>query len=83
MLINLIKKASQKIRPFIPQTPVIHSSSFSSRYKRRVFLKIENLQKTGSFKVRGAYSKILSLSKKELKNGVITASSCNHAQGVA
>lgn len=83
MLINLIKKASKKIRPFIPQTPVIHSSSFSSLYKRQILLKLENLQKTGSFKVRGAYFKISSLSKKGLKNGVITASSGNHAQGVA
>ncbi len=83
MLINLIKKAHQKIMPVISQTPVIHSASFSSIYKKRIFLKLENLQKTGSFKVRGAYFKIASLSKKGLKNGVITASSGNHAQGVA
>ncbi|MFE8699743.1 threonine ammonia-lyase [Cytobacillus sp. FJAT-54145] len=51
--------------------------------KRKRFLKLENLQKTGSFKLRGAMNKILSLSDQEAKNGILAASAGNHAQGVA
>jgi threonine dehydratase len=74
-----IRNAAENIRPFIHRTPLIHSSSFSRITGAQVYLKAENLQKTGSFKVRGAFSRMASL-----RDGkVIAASMGNHAQGVA
>jgi threonine dehydratase len=75
---------SQKIqRNVIRRTPLESSYSFSMMTGSKVYLKSECLQKTGSFKVRGAYAKIASLSKEEKRKGVITESAGNHAQGVA
>jgi len=82
-MLDLIRQASANIKGVLFPTPLIHSSYFSGLLGARVYLKLENLQKTGSFKSRGAYNKILSLSEKEKEAGVITASSGNHAQGVA
>ncbi|WP_371504949.1 threonine ammonia-lyase [Nitrosopumilus adriaticus] len=67
----------------IRKTPLIHSSTFSDLTDSDVFLKAEFRQKTGSFKIRGAYYKIQSLSDEEKKYGVVAASAGNHAQGVA
>lgn len=67
----------------IRKTPLYHTETFSKMSGSQVFLKAEFQQKTGSFKLRGAYAKIKSLSKDEKKNGVIAASAGNHAQGVA
>ncbi len=67
----------------IRKTPLIHSSTFSELTKSDVYLKAEFRQKTGSFKIRGAYYKIQSLSDEEKKFGVVAASAGNHAQGVA
>lgn len=67
----------------IRKTPLIHSSTFSELTDSDVFLKAEFRQKTGSFKIRGAYYKIQSLSDEEKKYGVVAASAGNHAQGVA
>lgn len=67
----------------IRKTPLIHSSTFSGLTDSDVFLKAEFRQKTGSFKIRGAYYKIQSLSDEEKKYGVVAASAGNHAQGVA
>lgn len=78
-----IIRAREKMRGIVEQTPLIHSRTFSRLAGNEVFLKLENLQKTGSFKVRGSYNKIYSLKKEELKQGVIAASAGNHAQGVA
>ncbi|MCX7793801.1 MAG: threonine ammonia-lyase [Thermodesulfovibrionales bacterium] len=75
-----IKQAVKKIGPYIHRTPLIHSRSFSELFDASVYLKAENLQKTGSFKVRGAFNKLLSLKNKK---AVITASMGNHAQAVA
>ncbi len=74
-----IEKALQNIRPFVHKTPLIHSNSFSKMTGAEVYLKAENLQKTGSFKVRGAFNKMVNI--KDSK--VIAASMGNHAQGVA
>jgi threonine dehydratase len=75
---------SQKIqRNVIRRTPLESSYSFSMMTGSKIYLKSECLQKTGSFKVRGAYAKIASLSNEEKRKGVITASAGNHAQGVA
>ncbi len=65
------------------KTPLIESPYFSSVSNNTVFLKPENLQVTGSFKLRGAYNRISQLSDEEREKGVITASAGNHAQGVA
>ena len=67
----------------IKKTPLIHSSTFSRLAASDVYLKAEFRQKTGSFKIRGAYFKIRSLSEKEKSYGVVAASAGNHAQGVA
>ena len=67
----------------IKKTPLIHSSIFSELTGSDVYLKAEFRQKTGSFKIRGAYFKIKSLSDEEKKYGVVAASAGNHAQGVA
>ena len=76
--------ASQSIQGnVIRRTPMELSATFSQMTGSKLYLKSECLQKTGSFKVRGAYAKIYSLSKEEKKKGVIAASAGNHAQGVA
>ncbi|MBI4688412.1 MAG: threonine ammonia-lyase [Nitrospirae bacterium] len=74
-----IEDASKKIKPYIHRTPLIYSNSFSRLTGANVYLKTENLQKTGSFKVRGAFNKMISINDKE----VIAASMGNHAQAVA
>lgn len=80
LTIEEIKEASEKIRPYIHRTPLIHSRSFSEMFNASIYLKAENLQKTGSFKVRGAFNKLLSLKSTK---AVIAASMGNHAQAVA
>ena len=67
----------------IKKTPLIHSPTFSDLTNSEVYLKAEFRQKTGSFKIRGAYYKIKSLSEEDKKFGVVAASAGNHAQGVA
>ncbi|WP_147535565.1 threonine ammonia-lyase [Bacillus marasmi] len=78
-----IYSAREKMRGMIHQTPLEYSKTFSKLAKNEVYLKLENLQKTGSFKVRGSFTKMLSLRKTEVEKGVIAASAGNHAQGVA
>lgn len=77
-----VQAAAKRIASVIDVTPCIKAEALSSA-KTRVFLKLENLQKTGSFKLRGAFNKISQLSAKEKKAGVIAASAGNHSQGVA
>ncbi len=79
MDIRDIRKAAEVIGDFVHKTPLIYSNSFSAMTGAEVYLKAENLQKTGSFKVRGAFYKLNSLGNKN----VIAASMGNHAQGVA
>jgi threonine dehydratase len=67
----------------IRKTPLIHSPTFSSFTNSEIYFKAEFRQKTGSFKIRGAYYKIKSLTHEEKKHGVVAASAGNHAQGVA
>ena len=78
-----IVKANSLRGDEIKKTPLIHSPTFSDLTNSEVYLKAEFRQKTGSFKIRGAYYKIKSLSEKEKKHGVVAASAGNHAQGVA
>ena len=77
-----ILEARERLRGIARRTNLVECRSLSDG-KRRVFLKTEDLQDTGSFKVRGAYIKIASLSEEERKAGVIASSAGNHAQGVA
>ena len=67
----------------VHQTPLKQSTTLNYLTNANVYLKLENLQKTGSFKLRGAMNKILSLSDLEAKKGILAASAGNHAQGVA
>lgn len=82
-MLELIREASERLGKVIHPTPLLYSSYLSRTFGFECYLKLENLQKTGSFKVRGAFNKISSLTEAEKKKGVITASSGNHAQGVA
>lgn len=78
-----ILKANASRGNEIKKTPLIHSPTFSRLTGSDIYLKTEFRQKTGSFKIRGAYFKIKSLSDAEKKQGVVAASAGNHAQGVA
>jgi len=78
-----IEEAYQILKPVVKKTPLERSKTFSNLLKTNVYLKEENLQTTGSFKIRGAYNKIYHLTAKEKKQGVVCASAGNHAQGVA
>ena len=78
-----IEVAQKTIRGVIRQTPTVYSDTFSKLTGTEVFLKLENLQKSGSFKIRGAYYKLTQLSPLERKRGIAAASAGNHAQGVA
>lgn len=71
------------LKHIVKKTPLERSKSFSAMSGANVFLKLENLQTTGSFKVRGAYYMISRLAPEKLTNGVLCASAGNHAQGVA
>lgn len=78
-----VEAASKTIRGAVTVTPFEHSSSFSNMFGCSVSMKLENLQRTGSFKMRGSYNKISNLTKEQKSRGVVTASAGNHAQGVA
>ncbi|MEM3852125.1 MAG: threonine ammonia-lyase [Methanomassiliicoccales archaeon] len=78
-----IEDAVNRLRGVINRTPFEFSASFSKMVGAAVYLKMENLQKTGSFKIRGAFNKISRLTEAQRERGVITASAGNHAQGVA
>ena len=77
-----IKLARKRLAPIIQHTPLIKSHILSTP-GQEIFLKMENLQRTGSFKVRGAFNKVASLSEEDRKRGIICSSAGNHAQGVA
>jgi len=71
------------LAPFVHRTPIFTSETTNRIVGKKVYFKMENQQKTGAFKIRGATYKIMQLKREELKKGVITASAGNHAQGVA
>jgi threonine dehydratase len=88
--LELIRQAMARVGPRVHRTPVITSRAFDEaatralgQGERRVFFKCENMQRTGSFKFRGATNKILSLNEEERRRGVVAFSSGNHAQAVA
>ena len=82
-MVNLeqIREAHKKISPYINHTPLLYSSYLSEN--KNVYLKLESLQITGSFKLRGATNKLLSLDDGQKKKGVIAVSTGNHGKGVA
>ena len=78
-----VKKAQDTIKDIVKKTDILESTKLSYMTGANVYYKCENLQKTGSFKVRGACNKIANLTDEEKANGVIASSAGNHAQGVA
>ncbi len=81
-LYNFIE-ARERLGTVITKTKLIHSTVFSNESGNDVYIKPENLQVTGSFKIRGAYNKISKLTKEQKEKGLIASSAGNHAQGVA
>jgi threonine dehydratase len=80
---DMIAQAQERIRGLVHRTPLIPSHTLSAHLGALVHLKLECLQKTGSFKPRGAFNKMLALTDAERRRGVVTVSGGNHAQGVA
>src|SRR5882724_6410791 len=78
-----IQSALGRIRADIRVSPCTHSETFSGLTNNSIFLKLDNQQRTGAFKERGALNKLLTMSEAERSRGVIAASAGNHAQGVA
>ncbi|WP_036586468.1 hydroxyectoine utilization dehydratase EutB [Brucella anthropi] len=81
--LNEIEQAQDRLNGHVQRTPLIHSESLSRRSGVPVFLKLENRQPTGSFKLRGATNAVLSLSENERKQGLVTASTGNHGCALA
>ncbi|AYF45374.1 threonine ammonia-lyase [Halobacteriovorax sp. BALOs_7] len=81
--LNDIKEARLNIESRIIKTPLTYSTTLSEKFNCEVYLKLENLQLTGAYKVRGALNRLSKLSEEEKEKGVIASSAGNHAQGVA
>jgi threonine dehydratase len=81
--ISDIQRAKQRIADVVAQTPLDKNIALSERYGAEILLKREDMQRVRSYKIRGAFNKIASLSRAELDRGVVCASAGNHAQGVA
>ncbi len=84
-LVNLehIQAAHERIKSIVVRTPLYHAAALSSELKGKALLKLESLQRTGSFKIRGAFNFVAQIPEEERSRGVITYSSGNHAQAVA
>ncbi len=78
-----IRGTTRKIRGIVKKTPLQESLNYSQKYNSKIFFKREDLQDVKSFKIRGAYTKILSVEKTIAQNGLVCASAGNHAQGFA
>lgn len=83
MTLDKFEEATEVVKKVILRTKLVYSDYFTAMTGNKVFLKPENMQFTGAYKVRGAFYKISTLSKEERERGLITASAGNHAQGVA
>lgn len=81
--LNDIKKAKANLNEIIQNTPLTFAPNLSKEVEAEIYLKKENLQITGSFKIRGAFNKVASLTQEQRKAGVVAASAGNHAQGLA
>ena len=80
---NSIKSAHKRIKKYILETPLITNIKINKKYGSQIYFKLENKQKTGSFKVRGAFNKLLQLKDGEKKKGIVAYSSGNHGQAVS
>ncbi|HLS67526.1 MAG TPA: threonine ammonia-lyase [Pseudogracilibacillus sp.] len=78
-----VYKAFERLKPIVHRTPLITSETTNRIVDKHIYFKMENQQKTGAFKFRGATFKLMQLDNEQLEKGVITASAGNHAQGVA
>ena len=78
-----IEVARERIKPFVFESPLVYTETLSGLTGNSVYLKLENLQMTGSFKERGALNRLLTLTDEERARGVIAASAGNHAQALA
>jgi threonine dehydratase len=78
-----VQAAAERLKPIVTRTPVLESQAVNELFGCRVLIKAECLQRTGSFKLRGAYNKIAQIPSAQRRNGVVAYSSGNHAQGVA
>ena len=83
LTLEAFEQASEIVKQVTQETKLIYSAYFSDQTGNKVYLKPENMQVTGAYKVRGAYYKISTMSSEEREKGLITASAGNHAQGVA
>jgi len=83
LTLEKFEEAAEAVKKVIINTRLVYSDFLSEQTNNKVYLKPENMQFTGAYKVRGAYYKISTLSKEEREKGLITASAGNHAQGVA
>ncbi len=83
LTLEKFEEASEIVKKVTSETKLIYSEFFSNQTGNKVYLKPENMQLTGAYKLRGAYYKISTLSPEEREKGLITASAGNHAQGVA
>ena len=83
LTLEKFEEASEIVKEVTLETKLIYSEYFSERYGNKIYFKPENMQRTGAYKVRGAYYKISQLTPEERSRGLITASAGNHAQGVA
>lgn len=81
--LGLLRAARERLAPHVRETPVVTSYTFSEGAGRDVRMKLENLQRTGAFKLRGALNKVLSLDDATRARGMVAASAGNHAQGLA
>lgn len=81
--IRAIEQAAERLKGVVAKTPLQFAKRLSAKYGADIYIKREDLQEVRSFKIRGAYNKISSLSEEEKKRGIVCASAGNHAQGVA
>lgn len=81
--INRIAQAAQRLKEVVRHTPLMQNENLSAAYGANIWLKREDIQVVRSYKIRGAYNKMIGMSPEAMKNGVVCASAGNHAQGVA
>ena len=82
-LLQEIEEARRRLDGILKPTPLIRSSTLDRIFDAHVFIKPENLQKTGSFKIRGAYNRLATLTDEQKSRGVVAASAGNHGQALA
>ncbi len=80
---SAVREAAERIRPFVPETPSVPAHDLSADFDAPLWLKLESLQRTGSFKVRGACNWVATATEAETRNGLITVSAGNHAMALA